>query len=298
MPNPCVSVVMSSYNGAKYIKEQIDSIIAQKEVEVFVHVRDDGSSDGTVDILEDFARRYPNFTYEKGANLGFAKSFLTALKNAPKADFYAFADQDDVWLDLKLKRTTDLLKNKKMCLAFCNAWDTDDELKNGVLHYSESRKRLYEGMCFTDSICSGFLMVFDEKVRQKSLLALDDVFISHDLWVGSVVSFLGTIEFITEPLVYHRRLINSVSRNHFFKTLFHRLNTLFKGDCKSRRCAELILKFYKDEIPESSRLLLSDMATYNENFAAKLRLLKNKKLRYSFWGGRFTIGLKILLNKF
>ncbi|MBR2089460.1 MAG: glycosyltransferase, partial [Fibrobacter sp.] len=278
--------------------EQIDSIFAQKEVQVFVYVRDDGSKDGTVGILEECARRYPNLSYERGKNLGFAKSFLTALKNAPKADFYAFSDQDDVWFDLKLKKTIDLLKNKRMCMAFCNAWNTDDNLKNGVLHYRERKNLLYKGMCFTDSVCSGFLMVFDEDVRDKAILALDEVFISHDLWVGSIVSFLGTIDYIAEPLAFHRRLTNSVSRNHFFKTLVYRLNTLFKGDCKSRRCAELMLKFYKDELSESSKQLLYDMAVYTENFAAKVRLLKNKNLRYGSFGGRFTIALKILLNKF
>ena len=92
---------MSTYNGEKYLKEQIDSILSQEGVDVRLYIRDDGSSDRTTDILASY-QEHKNVKIEKGNNLGFAKSFLTALDECDEADYYAFSDQDDVWEKDKL----------------------------------------------------------------------------------------------------------------------------------------------------------------------------------------------------
>lgn len=101
MNTKSVQVVMSTYNGEKYLKEQIDSILSQEGVDVRLYIRDDGSSDRTTDILASY-QEHKNVKIEKGNNLGFAKSFLTALDECDEADYYAFSDQDDVWEKDKL----------------------------------------------------------------------------------------------------------------------------------------------------------------------------------------------------
>lgn len=92
MNTKSVQVVMSTYNGEKYLKEQIDSILSQEGVDVRLYIRDDGSSDRTTDILASY-QEHKNVKIEKGNNLGFAKSFLTALDECDEADYYAFSDQ-------------------------------------------------------------------------------------------------------------------------------------------------------------------------------------------------------------
>lgn len=96
----CV-VLMASYNGIPFISEQIDSILSQAEVDVRLFVRDDGSSDGTRDLLQRYADE-GSLTLLTGENLGPALGFLTLLRNAPEADYYAFSDQDDIWDSDKL----------------------------------------------------------------------------------------------------------------------------------------------------------------------------------------------------
>ena len=98
---PRVQVFLSSYNGEKYIEEQIDSVLQQKGVEVRILVRDDGSNDKTVDILEMLYKK-GKINFYKGENIGYAKSFLNLLTHDNKADYYAFCDQDDFWLSNKL----------------------------------------------------------------------------------------------------------------------------------------------------------------------------------------------------
>ena len=94
-----VIILLSAYNGEKYIREQIKSIINQTYSEIKIYVRDDGSKDQTPQILKEFADEGMIKLY-LGENIGFVKSFLWLVKNCENADYYAFADQDDVWLSL------------------------------------------------------------------------------------------------------------------------------------------------------------------------------------------------------
>lgn len=88
-----VIVLMSTYNGERHLVEQIESILNQEGVDVRLMIRDDGSNDKTVEI----ARKYTDDVVV-GDNIGFRYSFLELIKNAPEAEYYALADQDDIWL--------------------------------------------------------------------------------------------------------------------------------------------------------------------------------------------------------
>ena len=100
-----IQVLMSAYNGEKYIGEQIDSILAQDcgnkgLADVKLLIRDDGSSDSTRDILEQYVVNYPSqVSWYHGDNKGVIKSFFDLLdKSVDEAAYYAFADQDDYWM--------------------------------------------------------------------------------------------------------------------------------------------------------------------------------------------------------
>lgn len=87
-----VTVIMSSYNGSSFIERQIKSIYNQKDVSINCFIRDDGSSDNTLQILTELQKEYANLSFIVGDNVGWEKSFLIALSLAPQADYYAFAD--------------------------------------------------------------------------------------------------------------------------------------------------------------------------------------------------------------
>lgn len=95
MENKKVAVIMSTYNGERFIKEQLDSILNQTYKNLEIVVRDDGSKDGTVQIVKEYMKTYPNIVLHEGENLGFIKSFFELL-NLVEADYYSYADQDDV----------------------------------------------------------------------------------------------------------------------------------------------------------------------------------------------------------
>ena len=108
-----VAILMSTYNGAKYLREQIDSILFQKGVEVTLYIRDDGSSDGTIDIVKEYAQKYQNIIWTMGKNVGVGNSFMQLIYDCPDDyDYYAFSDQDDIWLEDKLKVAIDSIKQR------------------------------------------------------------------------------------------------------------------------------------------------------------------------------------------
>ena len=114
-----VLVLLSTYNGEKYLLEQLNSIFCQKGVDVSLLIRDDGSTDSTVEILNNIARVKSNVEILTEKNVGFVRSFsnlILYVTNSLKYssfNYFAFADQDDIWLCNKLEKTISEIKSIK-----------------------------------------------------------------------------------------------------------------------------------------------------------------------------------------
>ena len=103
--NYLVCILLCTYNGAKYLKEQLNSIESQTYTNWRIIVSDDGSTDETLTLLHDYQNKWGTSKLEirKGPQLGFCKNFLSlACDPTIRADYYCFCDQDDVWLDEKI----------------------------------------------------------------------------------------------------------------------------------------------------------------------------------------------------
>ena len=144
-----VCVLMSTYNGEKYIKEQLDSILSQVGVELSVLIRDDGSSDSTLSIIKDYAEQNKNIKYYVGENIKPAQSFIDLIFNSPDADYYALSDQDDVWDKDKLKCAIDLLQATnpdKPAMYHSNLRIVDGDLN--FYRYAHSSDRVHSNKYF------------------------------------------------------------------------------------------------------------------------------------------------------
>ena len=106
-----VAVLMSTYNGEQFLREQLDSILDQENVDLNLYVRDDGSNDHTIDILSEYADKHSNVHFYRGdKNLGACGSFLELLSKEYDADYFALADQDDIWDKDKISVAIEKLK--------------------------------------------------------------------------------------------------------------------------------------------------------------------------------------------
>ena len=104
MKNKEVVILISTYNGEKYLAEQLDSLLNQTYQNIKIFIRDDGSKDKTIDIIKEYQKKSEKIFLTEGKNIGFINSFFELLKLSNNADYYAYCDQDDVWMEDKIER--------------------------------------------------------------------------------------------------------------------------------------------------------------------------------------------------
>lgn len=213
-----VAVVMSTYNGEKYLREQLDSILAQSGVDVFLFVRDDGSHDGTHDILSEYESNYDNVTVEFAQNVGVGNSFMNALYSIPDTfDYYAFADQDDIWCDRKLAEAVALLQSSGKALYASNQENVDKDGNSLGMRYSANMNIHIEPIAvISRNVLAGCTMVFtrdlfakltDESSRPSEELLRNRI---HDVWVAAAASVNGGIVYDERSFIRYRQHGNNV----------------------------------------------------------------------------------------
>ncbi|MBB2147165.1 glycosyltransferase [Pedobacter sp. LMG 31464] len=202
-----VSIAMCTYNGAKYIDEQLETIIAQDYPLHEIIVVDDRSSDDTFKILEEWQAKYPTLfklcLNEK--NLGFDKNFEKAISLCT-GDLIAIADQDDIWMNDKLSSLAELFSNENVMLAH----GASITLKNGSLHHFSGqlkRYKLFEGndsrKLFLLNQLSGHNIMFRKSILNQAIPIPD--FMPYDWWLALNATVLGEIKAIKKYLVHHRK---------------------------------------------------------------------------------------------
>lgn len=215
-----VLVLMSTYNGERFLKEQIDSILAQEGVVVRLLIRDDGSKDNTGSLLSEYASKHQNITWEACENVGFVKSFSAlvrmALKSDASADYYAFADQDDIWMQKKLITACSVLSTKdtsKPNLFTSNSMQIDAEGKELELFHKGPEPKFRKGNVLVFGTEQGCSMVFNRKALE--LYSEHEPELTwHDRWLYHICYFLGSVTYDHQPLFYYRRHDNNALANH------------------------------------------------------------------------------------
>jgi len=204
---PRVQVLLATYNGRSFLPELLDSVFGQQGVDVEVLARDDGSSDGTREVLADYASRH-SLVAHGGSHLGVVPSYFWLLEHAsPTADYIALADQDDVWLPDKLSRAIALLgaPDDTTPAVYCSRLTlVDADLR--VLAYSEGAPR---GPSFENSlvqnIATGCTIVLNRAAHAELLRGLPTVAAMHDWWIYQVVAGLGRVVYDEESRILYRQ---------------------------------------------------------------------------------------------
>ena len=281
-----VLVLLSTYNGAKYIKELLNSVLNQKDVDVSILIRDDGSSDETVQIVkEEYLPYFNNIILYVGENLGYAKSFWNLLSCAIDFDFYAFCDQDDVWLDHKLIRAIELIEKEgknEACLYTSGVLSVDSNLKyikddafpcDHVLNVFESLQK---------SILPGCTFVFNNQAR-NILKRYQGYMESHDWASYAIISIFGTVLYDKNSYIQYRihesnTIGESKNRLEEIKTKISR--QLKKSPCSRSRFARGIIETYKDQIHDTSLYQsILQLGYYQNDKKKKISLILNQNYK-------------------
>ena len=193
-----ILVLMSTYNGEKYIEQQIDSILKQQLVKVYLFIRDDGSSDKTIEIIEKYEKKYDNIKLMCGENLNWMNSFWHLVNCAKGCDYYAFSDQDDIWDDDKLIKAVNMLqKYKDIPAIYCaNQRIVNDKME--IVNTTEERVNIdkFENQDFLvrGNLFRGFTEVWNNALQEYVLnLGIKDIDEPHDAFLMLICLCVGNV---------------------------------------------------------------------------------------------------------
>lgn len=295
-----VLVIMATYNGEKYLEEQINSIIEQKDVCVDILVRDDGSSDLTIDILNKY-KEEGKLEWYTGEHLNVAKSYFDLMKMASKynSDYVAFADQDDVWDFDKLYVATqflDFVDEKIPALYYCGQRLVDGKLNFIADHELNSQRSLTTRFVLSDFAgCTG---VFNRALLEAVIEYEPQYMLMHDTWILKVCLCLGGKVFVdTKPhMNYRQHGGNTVGLGRSLSAYLKQVNQYLNEYHVEAQMHEL-LNGYADRMVPHYKALAKQVCEYKKSFQIKKHLMDKKYINFFNKGLNLTYDLKVLLNK-
>ncbi|WP_018887674.1 glycosyltransferase family 2 protein [Paenibacillus massiliensis] len=259
-----VLVLMSTYNGEKYIDEQMQSLLKQEEVALHILVRDDGSKDSTVERLRHWESQYPNrITTMPSPNIGVVRSFFDLIEQcSDQYDYYAFCDQDDVWLPTKLISAIHKLKGQsegsselahERPLMYCSTTQmTDESLNPTKIWPPMPEKKLSPYNALIENVCVGCTMLMNREamllIKQQMPKDVDKV-IMHDWWVYLSVSCFGEVVFDQNSYILYRQHQHNAlggATDRLFSKWVKRVKRFIKGKNRyilSRQADEFVAAF-------------------------------------------------------
>lgn len=199
-----VQVLMSTYNGERFLREQIDSVLNQSWKNLDILIRDDGSKDQTREILKDYSEKHSNIHIFLEENCGVARSFFELLKKSD-ADFMAFCDQDDIWMERKIEAAVIKLRQKHGPVLYCSNKILTDSTGNPMNRQDSRKRRPGFGNAVVECICTGCTTVMNRELAEIIKTRLPDRAILHDWWSYLVACYVGTVIFDEHAYIKYRQ---------------------------------------------------------------------------------------------
>ncbi|CAM4015524.1 glycosyltransferase [Arcobacter cloacae] len=212
--NSLVSIAMCTYNGSRFIKEQLDSILDQTYDNLEIVIVDDNSKDNTVEIINEYIQKDKRIKlFENTYNLGFVKNFEKAISLCV-GDYIALADQDDIWKTNKLEIFLNEIKTNILIYSDSIVIDENSNISNK--EFIRSNANLVKGKCnksfiFSNCVSGNTLMFKKEIIPYIIPIPLSVSF--HDIWIAFVASTIGTITYTEESYTYYRRYNEQVTKH-------------------------------------------------------------------------------------
>lgn len=295
-----IAVLMSTYNGEKYIKEQIASVLAQQgDFSLELWVRDDGSQDNTTEILAEYEAA-GKLRWYTGDNLRPAHSFWDLLLRCPDYDYYAFADQDDFWTETKLQAAIESIAHKTgPALACANAQLVGAQLESlGRNVYLAPPPLDFETMSVSGGVL-GCTTVFNRALAQLlRSRSMPGAMVMHDFYIALVCALAGgELCFDMTPRMLYRQHGSNVigaSRNKI-AALKNRLRTVTRrAKVTVSQQARTLLEQYPELGTQSQRQWLKKLAA--PTFKNRLSIACSRKTHYPNRNKAITLRLAVLLG--
>lgn len=306
MLNSSVCVLLSTYNGTEFLKEQVISIFRQEKVNVSLYIRDDGSQDHTVDIIKE-AFPTEKFDFVAGENLGAGKSFMellfSVIDSGKSFDYYAFADQDDIWLPEKLETAIELLKETDEPVLYCsNLVKYINGEEKGVFYKNYSAFSLKDHIVRNDM--RGCTFVFNSAFANiiRSVGMPCDVLLrwrNHDAWIYLLACLYAKIIYDDNAHILYRihGTNASMQKMSFLKRLYFAARETDKKKNLRSLTAKELLKRCSGISPDDMDVLY-EFANYDTSMRNRIAVIKDKDIRNRTHESKAAIILKVMFGYF
>lgn len=301
---PKVAILMCTYNGEKFLKEQIESILNQSFKKWTLYISDDGSSDKTIEIVLTYKKLLgKKIILFKGPQKGFVLNFL-GICHSFSADFYFWCDQDDVWHRNKIQRALNWLQKQSPLIPslYCGRSYLSDS-HNKIIGLSPLFKKAPTFKnAIIQNVGSGNTMAFNNAARKLlTCFPKENKIITHDwLLYQLVTAFKGEVFYDKVSFIYYRQHGNNlIGMPTGFKALFRHLQLILNGTIKKWNISSQRYLSTLDNLPTSSRLLINELIDSRQKSRLE-QILTYKKLgiyRQSFFG-QCALFISILIGKF
>ena len=304
-----VSVLMSTFNGELYLKEQLESVLHQKDIDLKIFIRDDGSTDKTLKIIREYQEKYDNIFLFPGENIGYKKSFMNLIELSNNSShYYAFCDQDDYWYDNKLINAINMLKeNKKLNkyeLYFSSLEIVDSNLnKIGFKSYSEDSLLL--GTVLSRFNISGCTMVFNQNIIDKLISSglIKYSIGGHDAWLYKICVCLDAkICFDEQSYIKYRQHGNNVTgiNQGFIGRLKKELKIIKRNKNYNYTTAQILLENLSSKsnnnLNDENKKILEKIVNYKKNIFHYFNLIFDKKIKTNSIVLNVLTKIKIILR--
>lgn len=217
-----VSIVLCTYNGARYLEEQIESLLNQTHKELEIIIVDDSSTDETEKVVQKFLRNKENniLFYKNNFNIGPVAAFIKGLKLTSKSDFYAFCDQDDVWdinkIQNQIQYALKIDANESKPLVIYHDLAVVDDKMNVVaesfwkMRGIDIHKVNFESMLYSNVI-TGCTCLINNSMRSELILLDSKDIMMHDHWIGLIGYSFGRAYYMDGQYIKYRNHLNTVT---------------------------------------------------------------------------------------
>lgn len=303
---PHVTILLGSYNGARFLAEQLASIRAQTHLNWSLLVSDDGSTDATRTIVAEFAAAHPGHDIRlvEGPAMGFAQNFQSLLgRSVPGEDrYFAFSDQDDIWLPGKLSHALAALGKlpKGLPAVYCGRSVLIDEAGRRI-----GRSPLFSrppgfGNALLQNVASGNTMVFNDAARRLAADLPVATIPFHDWWLYFIVTGAGgQVIYDPEPqILYRQHGANIIGNNAAMRDRAGRLMKLLGGKYPLWTCRKDLRESMLPArlTPENRRLFHEFVALTRSRGPRALALLRKQHIYRQERLGDLSFALALLLG--
>ena len=296
-----VQILLSTYNGEKYLRPQLDSFLSLLGVELSVLIRDDGSTDSTPEILREYRDKY-GFVVIFGENVGLNRSvYELVLARDKECDFFSFADQDDVWMQDKLSRALSMMQNSDAPMLYAGSSYLTDEALNIKGTTAKIRRPLGFYNAMVENMCIGHTLVLNAALMDIYARNFTDGIFVFDYWAYIIASAFGEIVYDPTPATYYRQHgENAIGyKSGFFSRLKTRIGRVLSG--KSYYNARQLLAFldtFGDKIPEQYRREAEDFFKSERSFLSRLGYIFRTKAYRQGVGEGIIFRLMYLVGRY